>query len=45
METCGSAGIRGKHCDYQFWGYEEGDGLEGEPCGCAGGIGTDTVHS
>lgn len=43
-ETCWSSGVGGEHGDYQFGRYEERDGLEGEPCGCAGGIGADAVH-
>lgn len=43
-ETCWSSGVGGEHGDHQFGGYEERDGLEGEPCGCAGGIGADAVH-
>lgn len=42
--TCGSPGIGRKHCHYQFRRYKEGDGLEGQPCCCAGGVGTDAVH-
>lgn len=42
--TCGSPGIGRKHRDYQFGRYEERNGLEGEPSGCAGGVGTDAVH-
>lgn len=39
-----STGVGGEHGYDQFGRYEEGDGLEGEPGGCAGGVGTDAVH-
>lgn len=42
--TCGPPGIGRKHCDYQFGRYEERNSLEGEPCGCTGGVCTDAVH-
>lgn len=44
-QTGWSTGVGGEHGYYQFGRYEEGDGLEGEPGGCAGGIGADAVHS